>query len=170
MKTRCSAERVIDAPADVVYRCLADYTQHHRPGAFLPPAFSNQEVLSGGVGDGTVIRVSVSLAGRTNTMTAHISEPEPGRVLVEDATGVRTTFTVSSPPACCARSTWTNSSAWSATLSPRPPRYADDAHTGSMPRPPKLLELPRRADPNRRAVPRCAHLPCAAKAIRQRRR
>jgi hypothetical protein len=94
MKTRYSAERVIDAPADVVYRCLADYTLHHRPGAFLPPAFSNQEVLSGGVGDGTVIRVRVSLGGRTNTMTARISEPEPGRVLVEDAKGVQTTFTV----------------------------------------------------------------------------
>src|SRR5690349_9676946 len=60
MKTRFSAERVIDAPADVVYRCLADYTHHHRPGGFLPPAFSNQEVLSGGVGDGTVIRLNVS--------------------------------------------------------------------------------------------------------------
>ena len=53
MRTNFSAERVIDAPADVVYRCLADYTHRHRPGAFLPPAFSNQEVLSGGVGDGT---------------------------------------------------------------------------------------------------------------------
>jgi hypothetical protein len=94
MKTRYSAERVIDAPADVVYRCLADYVHHHRPGGFLPPAFSNQEVLSGGVGDGTVIRLNVSLAGRTNSMTARISEPEPGRVLVEDGERIQTTFTV----------------------------------------------------------------------------
>ena len=94
MKTKFSAEGVIDAPADVVYRCLADYTHHHRPGGFLPPAFSNQEVLSGGVGDGTVIRLNVSLAGRTNTMTARISEPEPGRMLVEDGEHVQTTFTV----------------------------------------------------------------------------
>jgi hypothetical protein len=94
MRTYFSAERVIDAPADVVYRCLADYTHHHRPGGFLPPAFSNQEVLSGGVGDGTLIRLSVSLAGRTNTMTARISEPEPGRRLVEDGETVQTTFTV----------------------------------------------------------------------------
>jgi hypothetical protein len=94
MKTSFSAERVIDAPADVVYRCLADYTHHHRPGGFLPPAFSNQEVLSGGVGDGTVIRLSLSLAGRTNTLTARISEPQPGRTLVEDGESVRTTFTV----------------------------------------------------------------------------
>jgi hypothetical protein len=94
MKTTFSAERVIDAPAEVVYRCLADYTRHHRPGGFLPPAFSNQEVLSGGIGDGTVIRLNVSLGGRTTTMTARISEPEPGRVLVEDSDHVRTIFTV----------------------------------------------------------------------------
>jgi Polyketide cyclase / dehydrase and lipid transport len=94
MKTYFSAERVIDAPADVVYRCLADYTHHHRPGGFLPPAFSNQEILSGGLGDGTVIRLSVSLGGRTTTMTSRISEAEPGRVLVEDGDNVRTIFTV----------------------------------------------------------------------------
>jgi len=94
MKTYFSAERFIDAPADVVYRCLADYTRHHRPGGFLPPAFSHQEILSGGVGDGTVIRLSVTLGGRTRTMTSRISEAEPGRVLVEDSDNVRTTFTV----------------------------------------------------------------------------
>jgi polyketide cyclase/dehydrase/lipid transport protein len=94
MKTRFSAERLIDAPAEVVYRCIADYTHHHRPGGFLPPAFSNQEVLSGGVGDGTRIRLNLRLAGRTNTMTANITEPEPGRTLVEDSVGVRTVFTV----------------------------------------------------------------------------
>ena len=94
MQTRYSAERVIDAPADIVYRCLVDYVQHHRPGGFLPPAFSNQEVLSGGVGDGTVIRVNVTLAGRTNQMTTHISEIEPGRVLHEHSQNVDTTFTV----------------------------------------------------------------------------
>lgn len=94
MKTTFVAERVLDAPAPVVYGCLVDYTHHHRPGGFLPPAFSNQEILSGGTGDGTVIRLSVSLGGRTSTMTAHISEPEPGRVLVEHSQSVQTTFTV----------------------------------------------------------------------------
>jgi hypothetical protein len=94
VKTTFSAERVIDAPADVVYRCLADYTHDHRPGGFLPPAFSNQEILSGGVGDGTVIRLNLNLAGRTSTMTTRISEPEPGRVLLERGEGVQTTFTV----------------------------------------------------------------------------
>lgn len=94
MKTRYAAERLIDAPPEVVYRCLADYVHHHRPGGFLPPAFSNQQVLSGGLGDGTVIRLNVTLAGRTSTMTAHITEPERGRVLVERSEQVETTFTV----------------------------------------------------------------------------
>ena len=94
MKSYFSAERVIDAPADVVYGYLADYTHHHRPGGFLPPAFSNQEILSGGVGDGTVIRLSVTLGGRTKTMIARISEVEPGRMLVETGPQVQTTFTV----------------------------------------------------------------------------
>src|SRR5947209_3065649 len=94
MNTRYFAERLLDAPADVVYRCLADYTHHHRPGGFLPPAFSNQQVLQGGLGAGTVIRVDLQVAGRTSTMTARISEPEPGRVLLEQGDHVQTTFTV----------------------------------------------------------------------------
>src|SRR5947209_5586657 len=39
-------------------------------------------------------RLSVTLAGRTTTLTARISEPEPGRMLVEDGEHVQTTFTV----------------------------------------------------------------------------
>jgi uncharacterized protein YndB with AHSA1/START domain len=93
-QTHISAERLIDAPADIVYRCIADYRQHHRPEGFLPPAFQNMEVLSGGVGDGTVIRFKVSLGGRTRTLTQRVTEPEPGRVLVEANEHDRTTFTV----------------------------------------------------------------------------
>jgi hypothetical protein len=89
-----SAERLIDAPADVVYRCIADYQHHHRPGGFLPPAFHDQHILRGGLGAGTLIRFSMTLAGRTKTVTTEISEPEPGRVLVETQDGLRTVFTV----------------------------------------------------------------------------
>jgi hypothetical protein len=89
------AERRIDAPADVVYRCIADYEHHHRPSpGFLPPAFHDQQLLRGGVGDGTVVRFSMTLAGRTRTVTSEITEPEPGRVLVESADQIRTVFTV----------------------------------------------------------------------------
>ena len=36
-----SAERVIDAPADVVYRCIADYRSTTARKGFLPPAFTD---------------------------------------------------------------------------------------------------------------------------------
>lgn len=91
---RITAERVMDVPADVVYRCIADYREHHRPGGFLPPAFSDFRIERGGVGAGTVVSFKTTLAGRTRRMTQSITEPLPGRVLVESGDGVRTTFTV----------------------------------------------------------------------------
>jgi hypothetical protein len=94
MQTRFSAERVLDAPADVVYHLISDYREHHRPEGFLPPAFTDLVVEKGGVGDGTVIRFTMKLGGRSRTMTAAVTEPEPGRVLVERGPGVETTFTV----------------------------------------------------------------------------
>ena len=94
MQTRFSAERVLDAPADVVYHLISDYREHHRTEGFLPPAFTDLVVEKGGVGEGTVIRFTMKLAGRSQTMTASVTEPEPGRVLVESGPGVETTFTV----------------------------------------------------------------------------
>jgi hypothetical protein len=94
MQTRYSAERVMDAPADVVYHCIADYRHHHRLEGFLPPAFTDFRVERGGVGAGTVITFSMTMAGRGRSTTAEISEPEPGRVLVETGEQVRTVFTV----------------------------------------------------------------------------
>ena len=92
MRTHVVAESLIDAPAEVVYRCIADYAQHHRPGGFLPPAFSELEILSGGIGDGTAFRMRMRVSGRTRVMTARVTEPEPGRVLVETSQNVQTTF------------------------------------------------------------------------------
>ncbi|HEV7663113.1 MAG TPA: SRPBCC family protein [Chloroflexota bacterium] len=89
-----AAERVIDAPADVVYHCIADYREHHRPGGFLPPVFSDLQVQRGGVGAGTIISFKTTLGGRTRGVTQSVTEPEPGRVLVESGGGAQTTFTV----------------------------------------------------------------------------
>ena len=94
MKTRITAERVLDAPADVVYRCLADYEHHHRPEGFLPPSFSDFRVERGGYGAGTVISYKTSFGGAVRAMTADVSEPEPGRVLVEAGPGAKTVFSV----------------------------------------------------------------------------
>jgi hypothetical protein len=89
-----SVERLVDVPAEVVYHCLADYREHHRAGGFLPPVFTDLQVLRGGVGAGTVIRFTTRLAGRTVTRTQEVTEPEPGRVLVESGDGEGSTFTV----------------------------------------------------------------------------
>ena len=91
---RIRAERALDAPATVVHHCLADYTEHHRPGGFLPPAFTALHVSRGGVGAGTTITFAMRLAGTVRTVTAEVSEPVPGRVLVETGGGITTTFTV----------------------------------------------------------------------------
>ncbi len=89
-----SAERRIQAPADAVYGYLADMREHH--SRFLPPAFSGFEVETGGVGAGTVTRFKVSAGGRSREYRMQITEPEPGRVLVESDmnSSLVTTFTV----------------------------------------------------------------------------
>jgi uncharacterized protein YndB with AHSA1/START domain len=92
-KVVASAERTIDAPADRVYGYLADMHQHPH---FLPPAFSDFQVVEGGVGAGTVTSFAVTAGGRTRSYRMRVSEPEPGRTLVEtDAnSSLVTTFTV----------------------------------------------------------------------------
>jgi Polyketide cyclase / dehydrase and lipid transport len=89
-----SAERMVDAPADTVYRYVADMREHHP--RFLPPAFSDFQVESGGVGAGTVMRYKLTVGGRTREHRMTVAEPEPGRMLTEtDAdASVVTTFTV----------------------------------------------------------------------------
>jgi uncharacterized protein YndB with AHSA1/START domain len=90
-----SAEGTVDAPAETVYGYIADMREHHP--RFLPPAFSDFRVESGGVGAGTVTTFKVTAGGRTREYRNVVAEPEPGRVLTESDTGSSavTTFTVS---------------------------------------------------------------------------
>jgi hypothetical protein len=85
----------VDAPADAVYGYLADMREHHP--RFLPPAFSDFQVESGGVGAGTITRFKMTAGGRTRQYRMKIAEPEPGRVLTESDmnSSAVTTFTVS---------------------------------------------------------------------------
>jgi len=72
----------IAAPADRIYGIISDYRNGHPH--ILPKQFSNLRVESGsGVGAGTTIRFEVTVMGRTDRYKALVSEPEPGRVLVE---------------------------------------------------------------------------------------
>ncbi|MGH7921057.1 MAG: hypothetical protein ACREQM_14105 [Candidatus Dormibacteraceae bacterium] len=94
-RLEASAERVVVASAATVYGYIADMREHHP--RFLPPAFSEFEVESGGVGAGTVIRFKLTAGGLTRDYRSAVAEPEPGRVLTESDTksSAVTTFTVS---------------------------------------------------------------------------
>jgi hypothetical protein len=96
-----SAERTVDAPADTVYGYLADMREHHPH--FLPPAFSDFGVESGGTGAGTITRFKVTAGGRTRQYRMTIAEPDPGRVMTEsDAdSSLVTTTTVTPEGAVC---------------------------------------------------------------------
>ncbi|HEY2130643.1 MAG TPA: SRPBCC family protein [Streptosporangiaceae bacterium] len=96
-----SAERTVGAPAPEVYGYIADMREHHPH--FLPPAFSNFQVESGGVGAGTILRYKLTAGGRTRQYRTQIAEPEPGRVLTESDTGSTsvTTFTVIPESSAC---------------------------------------------------------------------
>jgi len=90
-----SATARLEAPPRRVYDTIADYhTGHPR---IVPKQFSNLRVEKGGVGAGTIITFDVTVLGRTTAFRAEVTEPEPGRVLVERNVGGSdsvTTFTV----------------------------------------------------------------------------
>lgn len=90
-----SASAVIPARRERVYSLIANYNDGHP--RILPKQFTSLVVEQGGVGAGTVIRFQMSLLGRKQTVRAAVTEPEPGRVLVEtdlDTNGAVTTFSV----------------------------------------------------------------------------
>lgn len=89
------ASALIDAPPAVVYGLLADYREGH-PAILPRKYFTGCEVLEGGAGAGTAVRVSMNVMGAKQILNLVISEPEPGRILMEtdhDA-GVETCFIV----------------------------------------------------------------------------
>lgn len=91
---RFSVSRRIDAPAGALYRIIADYRDGH-PRILPRPPFVSLDVEQGGIGSGTTIRVGMKALGRVRTFRSVVSEPEPGRVLVEsNDNGYVTTFTV----------------------------------------------------------------------------
>lgn len=91
-----NASARVDAPAEVVYNIIADYRKGH-PQILPKKYFEWLEVERGGRGEGTVIRFQMRVLGQTRVLRAAVTEPEPGRVLVESDTGGDgpvTTFTV----------------------------------------------------------------------------
>jgi Polyketide cyclase / dehydrase and lipid transport len=94
-KYTVAASAHIDAPPDRVYGIIADYHTGHP--SILPKPFMNLVIEQGGVGAGTIIRSEVHAYGTVTKCRAIVTEPEPGRVLVEtnvEPTESITTFTV----------------------------------------------------------------------------
>ena len=95
-----TASAVIPARCERVYTLIANYHEGHP--RIVPKQFSGMVVEQGGIGAGTVIRFQMSVFGKKQTFRAAVTEPEPGRVLVEtdlDANRAVTTFTVDQGPA-----------------------------------------------------------------------
>ncbi len=89
------AAAVIAARPQDVYAVFVDY--HHAHPQILPkPYFTKLEVERGGKGAGTVIRVYMRGLRGERVLHLEASEPEPGRVLVEQDlhSDLATTFTV----------------------------------------------------------------------------
>lgn len=90
-----SASAVIPARRERVYSLISNYNDGHP--RILPKQFTSLVVEQGGIGGGTIIRFQMSVFGRKQTFRAAVTEPDPGRVLVEtylDSNGAVTTFTV----------------------------------------------------------------------------
>jgi polyketide cyclase/dehydrase/lipid transport protein len=80
-KLTVTATARLNAPPRRVYDTISNYhTDHPR---ILPKQFSGLKVEQGGIGAGTIIRFDMRVIGRSTSFRAVITEPEPGRVLVE---------------------------------------------------------------------------------------
>ncbi len=90
-----STSALIPAPAERVYAIIADYRSSH-PLILPKPYFAAMQVEQGGTGSGTVIALQMQLLGKVQDFRLAISEPQPGRVLVEtnETNGAVTRFFV----------------------------------------------------------------------------
>ncbi len=77
-----SASATIAAPPETVYALIADYHNGH-PRILPKQYFRDLTVECGGIGAGTVITFKAGVPGMMQPIRATVTEPEPGRVLVE---------------------------------------------------------------------------------------
>jgi Polyketide cyclase / dehydrase and lipid transport len=77
-----SASALVHAAPNVAYGILADYRDGH-PHILPRPPFGELTVESGGRGAGTVFRVQSREGFGMRTYHMTVSEPEPGRLLME---------------------------------------------------------------------------------------
>lgn len=86
------ASKIIDARPEALYAVIADYHVGHP--AILPRPFTGITVLRGGYGAGTEVRADAQMMGMKMSYHMVITEPEPGRLLLEvdETNGITTQF------------------------------------------------------------------------------
>lgn len=91
-----TASKRIHAPAEKIYEILADYRTKH-PLILPKPYFLSLDVEEGGVGEGTIVNFTMRVLVRTQSFRSLITEPVPGRVLLETDlhSGISTHFELS---------------------------------------------------------------------------
>ena len=85
---------IINAPIEQVYAVIADYEVGHQ--AILPkPYFQSMEVINGGYGEGTEIKIEMEVFGIKASYHQLVTEPIKGGQIVERDinTNLGTTFT-----------------------------------------------------------------------------
>lgn len=92
---RAAASALIEAPAPAVYGIIADYHRGH-PTILPPGYFGPLRVEEGGTGAGTRMSFDMRSFGTVQRFRGDVTEPEPGRRLVETYPdmGIETVFTV----------------------------------------------------------------------------
>src|SRR5947209_8220246 len=94
---KVTAAKVLDARPEDVYASIADY-EHGHPHIVPQESIYDLQVEEGGYGAGTIIRFKFKALGAEFAFRQRVSEPEPGRVLVEQdidsPQNAMTTFTV----------------------------------------------------------------------------
>jgi hypothetical protein len=80
-KIHVKASAVLNARSEDVYATIADYRDGHP--SIIPESFYDLQVEQGGHGAGTIIRFKTKVLGVEQAFHQRVSEPEPGRVLVE---------------------------------------------------------------------------------------
>jgi hypothetical protein len=92
---RASLSTEISASPATVYGIIADYHRGH-PSILPPQYFQNLTVEAGGLGAGTQISFEMRSFGQTRRTRGHVSEPEPGRRILESYPeyGIETDFTI----------------------------------------------------------------------------
>jgi hypothetical protein len=80
-KIHAQASHIIDARPEQVYAVIRDYEVGHP--AILPKYFTSLRVVKGGQGEGTELHIDLNVYGQKFHYHQVVTEPEPGRTLVE---------------------------------------------------------------------------------------